>query len=141
MCWECSYKEFTFKVCDRPFITYKIVKNLDNRYHSWYHDEFVWEFNKLYNTFMQFSTNTKNKILGDAGFHSYLEKPKIIDDSWIGPRGLYPVNSEAIVVECEIPKNTLYLVNKRGEVISDQLMLLRVLPIKTLTNENKRRNA
>ena len=66
----------------------------------------------------------------NEGFHSFICLPKIepinINESYIETTYSFIAfeNKEIIVCECEIPKGSLYYINKCGEIVSNKLKII-----------------
>lgn len=136
MCWEGKKKK---QVADKDILCYKILKRTENSSElmSEYFT-FVYELKKLYKTkiCVRNSYFYDDKIYIYEGFHSY-DKSILIklnnykDNSTVsvfcGHRLFSHVftHSNPILMECIIPKGSIYYKNGYNEIVSNQIIINR----------------
>lgn len=107
------------QVADKDIICYKVIKK---NMHSLYHDDFTWQFGKVYHTEMKYSVLTGV----ENGFHSY----SLLEDI---TREYTATSTPCIIVECTIPTGAEYYYGTqlRGAgYTSNKLVINRVVDTK-----------
>lgn len=122
MCLYTKQKEV--KIAKKDITCYKLINpNMT----SWFHTEFKWELNKLYETEMDFCPVYKTV---SQAFHSY----KTLQDLMYG---YFQSLSPCMMVKCTIPKGSEYYLGKQGEMdgyASNKIIANEILDVKKVFN-------
>lgn len=122
MCLHTKQKEV--KIAKKDITCYKLINpNMT----SWFHTEFKWELNKLYETEMDFCPVYKTV---SQAFHSY----KTLQDLMYG---YFQSLSPCMMVKCTIPKGSEYYLGRQGEMdgyASNKLIANEILDVKKVFN-------
>lgn len=122
MCLYTKQKEV--KIAKKDITCYKLINpNMT----SWFHTEFKWELNKLYETEMDFCPVYKTV---SQAFHSY----KTLQDLMYG---YFQSLSPCMMVKCTIPKGSEYYLGKQGELdgyASNKIIANEILDVKKVFN-------
>lgn len=121
----CLYtKQKKVKIAKKDITCYKLINpNMT----SWFHTEFKWELNKLYETEMDFCPVYKTV---SQAFHSY----KTLQDLMYG---YFQSLSPCMMVKCAIPKGSEYYLGRQGEMdgyASNKLIANEILDVKKVFN-------
>lgn len=121
----CLYtKQKKVKIAKKDITCYKLINpNMT----SWFHTEFKWELNKLYETEMDFCPVYKTV---SQAFHSY----KTLQDLMYG---YFQSLSPCMMVKCTIPKGSEYYLGKQGEMdgyASNKIIANEILDVKKVFN-------
>lgn len=114
------------QIATENIICYKVIRKDMS---SLFHEEFKWEFGKLYETEMEtsFSPFLQNALI-EKGFHSY--------STLEGTREAYFASLKpCIVVKCTIPEGTPYYTgthSKRNGYTSEKIIVNEIIPFKEL---------
>ena len=113
-------------IAEKDIICYKVIsKDMS----SLYHDDFKWEFGKMYTSWIEaFERRTNNDYTIHQAFHSYgtLEGLK---------EAYYMVTEPCLVVKCTIPSGSRFYRGKHDYIegyASNQLIMNEVISIKEL---------
>lgn len=146
MCWEGNKNKKN--IANNDILCYKILKRTENSSElmSEYFT-FVYELKKLYKT--QICTRRSwiddDKISIHEGFHSYSKdvviklhnyKSNATVSVFSGYR-LFShdfINCEPVLVECIIPKGSIYYKNGSNEIVSNQIIINRIVKWEELKN-------
>jgi len=159
MCWISD--ELKPITSDGTVRIFKICLKIKGKLCGYWFDSFIYELNKEYNTEMDISYHKGiQKYIGYQGFHSYdatqCKVHKFIDREYNKVRlsslrfgGTYmksyniahytiadSIDSDeyAFLIEGYLPKGTQYHVNRHGEIISNKIVLTKIIPIDKLTD-------
>ena len=143
MCWEGRITDK--KVAEKDITVKKILDSvcpglfIKSRYFAPYYKDFEYEIGKVYETEITpvEYEDRKGWCSISEGFHSYSMKLKISkscqgrDVYIISPNGrilnfLFGISPMA-VMECVIPKSTVYWENDLGEIVSEKLIVKKEL--------------
>ena len=124
MCLRKNHK--LYKVAKKDLYTYKSLNNnLSAPYRM--HNEFVYELNKVYEIKKWGISQIFNKNINE-GFHSMF-------------KDYYHLMCYGKIVLCKIPKGSRYYLGKHGDVVSNKIEIVKIIPIKNIQNEvNKKYN-
>lgn len=149
MCWT-SYHNPEIHKAEKDISCYKIVnRNLT----SFYYTDFPYKLNEIHITELDAPKfNTFNFIIS-KGFHSYSPnqckieyyKRKNKPGLYIG--SIYTIYSkkaildslpanDTVILECVIPKDSLYYINEHGEIVSNRIKPLKVIKEECVGLEN-----
>ena len=154
MCWKTKYAHYSkpkfaeqdtkvFKVCLKDVAT--------NSINPYYHYKCIkYEIGKSYDLvgcITPFEDFLCNVTYIEYGFHSYnsetcnchhptlclpyetdIKSKSFIVEHCDGTKKLYdkPVGYVPVIVECSIPKDTIYYENERGEIVSEHLKIEKI---------------
>lgn len=138
MCWVGNVENR--KIATEDIKTKKIVDLFEGRYYGYYQELFEYELGKTYKTEINPTrvTYDDNVRVIDVGYHSYAWDIEIksLCGGDIRVKGLGLLggkttytnrhgfgNGKVVVVECTIPKGTVYWENCVGEIVSEKLIL------------------
>lgn len=136
MCWEGKKKK---NIADKDILCYKILKRTENENEliSIYY-QFIYELKKLYKTqiYPENSWIYDDKIYINEGFHSYdkniviklqnYRNSAIVNVFSKHKVFLYePISSNLVLMECIIPKGSIYYKNGYNEIVSNQIIINR----------------
>ena len=113
-------------IAKKPITCYKVIhKDMS----SLYHDDFKWEFGKMYTSWIEaFERRTNNDYTIHQAFHSY----KTLEDL----KRAYDMATEpCLTVKCTIPKGSRVYKGKHGSIegyASNQLIINKVIDVKEL---------
>ena len=143
MCWT-SYKKPIKQIADRDITVYKIV-HVDKKgvIHSPLRGYTTWKLNHCINKInietpvmnagLNNSGSTKYQI--NKGYHSVSTEPCIMLGVWCTLKSQYPktnvylllADKEYNVAEAVIPKRSIYYENENGEIVSNNLKLIKII--------------
>ena len=142
MCWEGKVSDR--KIATRDIKTKKIVEFINGSYCAYFRRNFRYELGKTYTAkikpYKQEPSDTHCII--DTGLHSYAWDTKMtrITDGDIvvvcarecGIRmgRFYFLRNHILVMECTIPKGTVYYENEDGEIVSEKLIINKQIECK-----------
>lgn len=135
MCYVGYYKqEKECRVAKKAIKCFKVCIIRNNKIYS-YDREYEYKLNKIYKSGLEIS-NWNNSIIIGKGLHSYGNFKNIeeiidayIEDLEINYNASFSKNNQNIkikLIECIIPKNSLYYRNKLAELVSNQIILTKV---------------
>ena len=143
MCWECTLEEFKPKVADKPVTVYKVLDKFKNKVtgevelRSPYYSDYPWFKGYKYYSIIEMRLTMRSSInspvtvltdiIGTRGLHSFTKEP--INNGYHLYIGNKCIPENQRIIKCEIPKDATYAINKRGEVISDTLVMIGVAKI------------
>jgi len=132
MCWVS--KTLKKRIATKDIKTFKVGDVIDDQLKSYYQD-FFYDFNLLYSTNVEpdYIHPYFHYILN--GFHSYnFKKCKYFKDKFTNMLSVKSSRividkyySSASVVECIVPKGTEYYENEYGEIVSNQIIINKIL--------------
>lgn len=137
MCWATSNSNnFIRNVADNDLTVYKVVKIVNGTIISYFQD-YNYEFNKLYKTTLNTNIvpyNGVDLLYIDRGFHSYLVNKDLIKWMHFEPyteivfgTDSYVLDFFTKIIECTIPKNSIYFINEFKDVVSNKIILNRII--------------
>lgn len=113
-------------IAEKDIICYKIIRKDMS---SLYHDDFKWEFRKIYTSWIEaFERRTNNDYTIHQAFHSY----KTLKDL---KRAYETVTVPCLAVKCTIPKGSRVYKGKHGSIegyASNQLIINKAMDVKEL---------
>lgn len=141
MSWET--KKLKIKTAKRDIPVWKVVYRDESSYgtecYALYHRNYYYLKGEVQHSCMHF-ININNRILGFEGYHSYSKKLKpIITEECIYIRKKYLWGSRKQVIELYpnqrcikiaefcIPKGSPYVINEKGEIISDTIIFKNII--------------
>lgn len=162
MCWSTKdISRTTPLVSNGKVSVIKLVKrNDDGSFFPVYHPEFRYEIGKV----AKCDKKCKGRIIKDKsdpeyridnGLHSYIKGEVELYSDWLFTElrflirttnstkedinmrvlGLFYFNPNLIVMECTIPENMQYYVNRNGEVVSEKLMPIKATMVEEYIQE------
>ena len=141
MCWKS--KKLKVKTAKRDISIWKVVYRDESSYetecYALYHRTYYYLKGKTQHSCMRFINNL-NHILGYEGFHSYSKALRpaitkehicIIKNTFWGLRKeiieSYPNKRCIKIAEFYIPKESQYVLNEKGEIISDTIIFKNII--------------
>lgn len=146
MCWKS--KKLKIKTAKKDIPVWKVVhadKDINGRYTNKccsFYKYFEYILKVRNTTQMSFDVlNTENIFIGTNGFHSYSNKVKYtirenndilvyINKLFFDYTICYYFRCNQTIVKCHIPKGSKYAENKKGEIISNDIVLDEYVEIK-----------
>ena len=139
MCWTGKIEDR--KIATEDIKTKKIVDMFKGEYYGYYQEWFEYELGKVYSTSIS-PMKDGNDCVISVGFHSFawdIEMKKLYGGD-IKVKSNRPLGGETIfinhgkygftdktrkivVMECTIPKGTVYFEDEVGEIVSEKLIL------------------
>lgn len=132
MCWRTEKKPIAYKA-RKDIVCYKIVHRIKPNSNAVYSKIFWFEyyFNKLYKTTLSKINHGFEGYTIEEGFHSFKEEPIVWNNFYItSNNGFYNIYYNSII-ECVIPTGSTYYKNAVGELVSNQIKLIRCVGIHT----------
>lgn len=141
MCWT-SYYNPEIRKAEKDIPCYKIV-NRDLT--SYYYTNFPYELNEIFTTELDTPRFNIYSFVISKGFHSYshnkcrikYEVTKNKSGLYTGSYTIYSKTSVfildalpadyTVILECVIPKDSLYYINGIGEIVSNRIKPLKVI--------------
>lgn len=137
-------KGTTKQIADKDYYTYKWVKqwfganqygtyksNVLNRVSAPYRT-FSYHYNRLYSTKLIDGKYTQHK-----GFHSLCIPTTKGIKKWLND--ITFDNGGHVIVVCKIPKGSEYYLGTRGDIISDNIIIVKPLLVSKLIDQNQNR--
>ena len=126
MCWT-SNKLPKMCIAEQDMRVYKIVRSINNFLCSSAVQNFQYQYKILYTQekpiLVQPGYTASYRI--EKGFHSYKTYFKAKKAFYkFSECSLY---NDTIIVECIIPKDSIFYENKNGEIVSDRIIINRIL--------------
>lgn len=138
MCWR-TKKPAVLKMAEKDRAVFKVIQQIDERLSSYY-KRFPYEIGKLYETKIGDRKVKRGELCIDEGFHSYSNKCKweplyqIIDTihkvtfgNFVLAIFDFSVLYKHVRVSCIIPKGSLYYENEKGEIVSDKIIIKKII--------------
>lgn len=132
MCWK-TRKTPIKQIAESDLKVYKILKYVENYIISPIRG-FIWELNKTYKTELDnpnYYIDERRNVI-NCGFHSLLDSPKLHRTMFFASRIWYIKSSDIMlyspneyVFEAIIPKGSEYYENENGEIVSNQLKIIK----------------
>ena len=153
MCWINTSKQHIVSIADENMLVYKLLKrSMNDNWHflSIYYD-YVYEVGMPY--YKEINTiDAKHKTIENA-FHSYSVKNTylhIVDTFISGHKALYvnqiddfssndclTILPKYVFALCVIPKYSHYMENKKGEIVSNAIKVIRTFNINDIESISK----
>lgn len=128
MCWISS-KPPVRRIAIESIYTYKVVYDYSEFLCDSLIMGFVYEYYKLYTqnkAIMPLCRARTNKWIIEEGFHSYR--------TWLVAKKAFEgfstdssIRKKIKIVQCIIPKGTTFYINENGEIVSDRIIINRIL--------------
>jgi hypothetical protein len=149
MCWYCNPEKFKLQRTKNDITVYKVLRceivprNEPYELTSWYYPSFVYSLGKIRYSDITISEmpnnlsgdmNSGNCIIVTKGLHSYIDLPKLSYKCLIADSYVYSYSgwNIPVAVECIIPAGSDYAINEYGEVISSQIIPIKIIPYNKL---------
>lgn len=131
MCW--SSKTLTKRIATEDIKVFKLVRVISGAFISYY-QLFAYDVKRLYKTNIH-SVCDHDKYYIFDGFHSYNPKrcrcvKSTVTGQWMVFSDIVfidGVNSYCRPVECTIPKHSEYYENAFGEIVSNQIIINKII--------------
>lgn len=139
MCWRGV--KGNRKIAEHDIKTRKVLMydSVRDRLTAFYHDEFVYELGKLYKqeiNEIDYITFVGNHIAIQEGFHSYsCERPitkSLTETTIYSVFAAYRTHIKTLIptlVECTIPKGSVYYENDYNEIVSNCLVIDSIIEL------------
>lgn len=144
MCWLGNLEDK--KIATEDIKTKKILDFFKGGYYGYYQEWFNYELGKVYveEIIPKPHSLFSQKCVIEVGFHSYawdfemtllcggdirVKTPRGRETTFIN-HGKYGGDHKIVVVECTIPKGTVYYENRFGEIVSEKLIIEEEIEIK-----------
>lgn len=144
MCWR-NKDSFSIKLVTEPITVYKVVRIKGEKIYSWFHEDYEYQLNECQHSSISLDWNCLEHFTIDNGFHSYAKKPKVLDYpeelelcGLIVPSEGYQIpytSRYGGVIECQIPEDAIYVINDSGEIVSNFIIPVRIVPLEELNHE------